>query len=226
MFATESRDETLTIISARPASQQAAMQTITDSYPIPYPTGLLRLLLRLPLLAYRLGLGDWLNAIHLMVLTTRGRKSGKPRSLPIEYRRHGSKIYLISGWGEQPQWYQNLLATPLATVQMGQRTSAVRASVVTDPAEALRALFLFRRTAPARYDAVLSRLIEDTVNARTLPELSNQFTIIRLDLTGEAPPMPGVAASLTWVWPLALVSATALLALAVVARLRQQSDQA
>lgn len=180
------------------------MQSSSTTRLIPYPSGLGRLLLRAPLLAYRLGLGSVLNSIHLMVLTTRGRKSGQPRFTPIEYRRHGSKIYLVSGWGDQPQWYKNLLTDPLATVQLGGQRYSVLADRVTDPAEALRALTLFRRVAPGRYDAVLGRLIENDVNARTLPDLSNQFTVMRLDIIPDVPTLPGVVADLIWLWPVAI----------------------
>lgn len=154
---------------------------------------------------YRLGLGDLLNAIHLMILTTRGRKSGQPRHVPVEYRRHGSSIYLISAWAERPDWYRNLLSDPLATVQLGRKEFSALADPVTDPAEALRALHLFRRIAPRRYDAVLGRLIEEDVTARTLPDLSSQFTILRLTIIPDEPTLPGIPTSLAWVLPFALV---------------------
>jgi deazaflavin-dependent oxidoreductase (nitroreductase family) len=185
---------------------------------IPYPNSLTRLMLRMPMIFYRLGLGDVLNAIHLMVLTTRGRKSGQPRHIPIEYRRHGSKIYLISVWGERPDWYQNLLTDPLATVQLGRNQLSVLADPVTDPAEALRAVHLFRRIAPWRYDAVLGRLIEEDVNPRTLPDLSSQFTILRLTIIPDEPTLPGMPVSLAWVWPLALVAVLATVVFISLAR--------
>ncbi|NWG15269.1 MAG: nitroreductase family deazaflavin-dependent oxidoreductase [Chloroflexi bacterium] len=188
---------------------------------IPYPDGALRALLRAPLLLYRMGLGDLLNAIHIMVLVTRGRKSGQPRYTPIEYRRHGSKIYVVSGWGARPQWYKNLLHDPQAAVQMGSRLRAARAQIVTDPAESLRALYLFRRTAPSRYDAVLSFVIESSVNARTLPNLSGQFTIVRLDLTPDEPPLPGLPGSLLWLGPLLLAGGVGMIALFVAASRRK-----
>ena len=185
---------------------------------IPYPTGLIRLLARFPLLVYRLGLGRLLNSLHLMVLTTRGRKSGQPRHTPIEYRRHGRKIYLVSAWGVRPNWYQNILADPVVTVQLGDKTYSARGHQVQDTAEALRALSLFRRIAPARYDAVLGHLIEAEVSGQTLPELSGQFTIVRLDLVTEAPRLPGLASNLTWLWPVgvfAILSAGVLLTVAM-----------
>lgn len=188
---------------------------------IPYPSGPVRALLRVPLLLYRLGFGEALNNLHIMVLVTRGRKSGLPRYTPIEYRRHGSKIYLVSGWGTRPNWFQNLLENPLPTLQLGRRAQAARAQLVTDSAEALRALYLFRRTAPGRYDAVLSRLIDESVTTRTLPNLSGQFTIVRLDLTSAPPPLPGVPRDLTWLPPLALLAGLGLLALRVMPRRRK-----
>lgn len=179
-----------------------------DSLPsqlIPYPDGLLKIVMQMPLALFRLGLADVLNALHLLVLTTRGRKSGQPRHTAIEYRRHGSKIYLISGWGERPDWYQNLLTDPLATVQLGRKSFSALADPVDDPAEALRVVNLFRRNAPARYDAVLSRLIDSGVNAQNLPEVSRQFTILRLSIIPDEPTLPGLQTDLMWLWPLALL---------------------
>ncbi len=172
---------------------------------IPYPTGLLRLALRTPLTLFRLGLGDLLNTLRLLILTTRGRKSGQARHIAIEYRRHGSKIYLISGWGERPNWYQNLLADPLVTIQFGRQTLSALADKVTDPAEAMRAVNLFRRDAPTRYDAVLGRLVDDEISGFKLPDVSHQFTIVRLDIIADEPLLPGLAMDRMWLWPAAII---------------------
>ncbi len=172
---------------------------------IPYPTGLLRLALRMPLTLFQLGLGDLLYMLRLMILTTRGRKSGQPRHIAIEFRRHGSTIYIISGWGERPNWYQNLLTDPLVTIQLGRHTISALADPVTDPAEALRAVNLFRRDAPARYDAVLGRLVDDEISGRKLPDVSHQFTVVRLNIIADEPILPGLRMDRVWLWPLALV---------------------
>lgn len=180
--------------------------------PIPYPTPLGRFVLRLPLTFFRLGLGDVLNLLRLMILTTRGRKSGKARYAAVEYRRHGSKIYLVAAWGERTDWYQNLLVDPLVTMQLGREKVSALADKVTDPAEASRALNLFRQDAPARYDAVLGRLIEDEVSGRKLPDVSPQFTVVRLDIIGDEPLLPGLRADLVWMWPAALVGLAVVIA--------------
>lgn len=180
--------------------------------PIPYPTPLGRFVLRLPLTLFRLGLGDVLNVLRLMILTTRGRKSGKARYAAVEYRRHGSKIYLVAAWGERTDWYQNLLVDPLVTIQLGREKVSALADKVTDPAEASRALNLFRQDAPARYDAVLGRLIEDEVSGRKLPDVSPQFTVVRLDIIRDEPLLTGLRTDLVWMWPAALVALAVVIA--------------
>ncbi|MEP6986521.1 MAG: nitroreductase family deazaflavin-dependent oxidoreductase [Chloroflexota bacterium] len=180
---------------------------------IPYPTGLLHLALRMPLTLFRLGLGDLLNVMRLLILTTRGRKSGQARHVAVEYRRHGSKIYVISGWGERPDWYQNLLADPLVTIQLGRQSLSALADKVTDPAEALRAVNLFRRDAPTRYDAVLGRLVDDEISGFKLPDVSPQFTIVRLDIIADEPLLPGLGMDRIWLWPVAIIGLVLLVTL-------------
>lgn len=163
-------------------------------------------------------MGDVLNSFSIMVLGTVGRTTGAARHTPVEYRRHGSKVYVVSGWGETPQWYRNLRAQPRATVQLGSRTYAADAAPITDRAEAMRVLYLFRRTAPVVYDAVLARLsATEGLNARMIPDVADKFTIMRLDLLPDAlPTCPPLAADLRWLPPAVLMGGLALAALRVL----------
>ena len=180
---------------------------------IPLPRGVVRLLLRLPLIFYRLGLGDLMNAAHIMVLGTRGRKSGLTRYTPVEYRRHGSKIYLYSAWGERPHWFQNIQDCPEVLIQQGRHQFSARASVVTNSGESLRVLHLFRRIAPFVYDPLIARLsARERVDERSLPDVSQEITIIRIDEIPGTLDLRPLPTSLVWVWP-------TLLALGVVATL-------
>ncbi|MEO1443152.1 MAG: hypothetical protein AAFV33_22310, partial [Chloroflexota bacterium] len=89
---------------------------------------------------------------------------------------------------------------PFATVQAGSRTYGAKAYLVEDTAEILRALFLFRKRAPAVYDAVIARLTDaETVDVKSLPDLAHQLTVVRLDVNYE-PQLPGIRRDLTWVW--------------------------
>jgi deazaflavin-dependent oxidoreductase (nitroreductase family) len=187
---------------------------------IPYPAGMVPELVRLPLLLFRLGLGPLVGLLPLLILTTRGRKSGLPRHSVLEYRQHGSKHYVVSAWGKRTQWFQNLLAHPLVTVQKGQEQFGARASVVDDSGEALRVLYLFRKKAPIIYDALLARLsASESVNARTLPDISSQFVIVRLEPVRGEPTPPTQPADLAWMLRLAVLG---ILVMMVIRLVRQR----
>lgn len=184
---------------------------------IPHPQGVQRVFLKMPLWMYRAGLGEFLNMTRIMVLGTIGRRTGLARYTPIEYRRHGSKIYVMSGWGEQPHWYQNLVASPEVTLQLGKERIEARATVVTNAGEVLRVLHLFRRAAPFVYDPMLARMsARDSISPKTLPEVSDRFTIVRFDPQPNAPEtlLPPLPTDLAWVW-VGLIAAGVLSALIV-----------
>lgn len=195
---------------------------------MPYPRGIIRMLLRLPLSLYRLGLGDVINAAHLLVLTTRGNKTGLPRHTALEYRQHGRKIYVVSVWGERPGWYRNLRADPLVTLQQGRRQFSARAYPVDNAGEALAVLHLFRRKAPVVYDMMLARISDrdDIAPARrTLPDIASQFTIVRLVETPDASELPGLPADLAWIAPSGLVLGAALAVMLTLARSKRPSHE-
>jgi deazaflavin-dependent oxidoreductase (nitroreductase family) len=100
---------------------------LSDSHP---PRGLLRLSFRLPIWLYRFHLG-WLLGDRFILLTTIGRKSGKPRQVVVEVVSHHkeSGIYVIaSGWKEKSDWFLNLQKAPHAEVQSGRRRFAANAT--------------------------------------------------------------------------------------------------
>ncbi|MEO3812438.1 nitroreductase family deazaflavin-dependent oxidoreductase [Sphaerisporangium sp. B11E5] len=57
-----------------------------------------------------------------LLLTTRGRRSGKPRRTALLYARDGDRYIVAasnSGADTHPAWYLNLVAEPAAVVQVG-----------------------------------------------------------------------------------------------------------
>lgn len=159
---------------------------------IPYPQGLVRQLVRSPMYLLSLGLGWMLRPMNLLVLTTRGSKSGEARHTVLEYRRHGSKLYVVSAWGKRPNWLTNLQQHSSVTVQLGQKEIAAKASLVTDSAEALRALYMFQRTGRV-YEAILANMSSaESIDLRTLKRVANEFTVVRIDITHGAPSLRGV----------------------------------
>ena len=68
------------------------------------------------------------------LLTTTGRKSGKPRTHPLNYLPDGDRIVLIAsnaGQDHHPAWYLNLTADPLVTLQRGNDATAMVARTAT-----------------------------------------------------------------------------------------------
>jgi deazaflavin-dependent oxidoreductase (nitroreductase family) len=77
---------------------------------------------KLPVLQYKLGMG-WMIGKYILLLTTTGRKSGKPRHTPLEYiyDKENDRYRISAGWGGKTDWYRNLLKNPNVNVQVGRR---------------------------------------------------------------------------------------------------------
>lgn len=160
-------------------------------YTLPDPDGMQRLLYRFPLLGYRLGLGGVLDQFRIAALTTRGRRSGQPRFAALEYRQHGSKVYIISGWGERANWVQNVRHDPEVTLRRGARVERGRATIVTDRSETFRALSLFYHSNPAYYERWFKRMGQrDRLDALTLPQVADNVLVVRINPEPGAPVLP------------------------------------
>lgn len=70
---------------------------------------------------------DWQGAT-VLILTTRGRRSGELRSTPLIYDQHDDDYVVVASKGgaeQHPGWYLNLVEQPDVTVQvLGDRFSA------------------------------------------------------------------------------------------------------
>ena len=76
----------------------------------------------------------------MLLLTTVGRVSGKPHTVPLLYLRDGERFVVIASYGgrpNHPEWYRNLLDHPEAGVQVRADHFSVVASTMdeTDRAE-------------------------------------------------------------------------------------------
>jgi F420H(2)-dependent quinone reductase len=73
--------------------------------------------------------GGTMMKVPILLLTTRGRKTGKTRTTPLMYSRDGDNLVLIASVGGSPQnpgWYHNLQGQE-AEVQIGGERRRVRA---------------------------------------------------------------------------------------------------
>jgi deazaflavin-dependent oxidoreductase (nitroreductase family) len=67
----------------------------------------------------------------VLLLTTTGARSGQPRTIVLGYGRADERYVVIAsnnGAPAHPAWYANLLADPVATVEVGPEKFEVRAS--------------------------------------------------------------------------------------------------
>jgi deazaflavin-dependent oxidoreductase (nitroreductase family) len=69
---------------------------------------------------------------QLMLLTTKGAKSGQRRTVVLGYRPYGEAYAAIAsdnGAAKDPKWFENLMADPTATVEVGAERFEARARV-------------------------------------------------------------------------------------------------
>ena len=65
--------------------------------------------------------GHLWNGVPCLLLTTTGRTSGAPLTLPLIYGREGEKVVIVASRGgapDHPGWYKNLAAQPRVRVQI------------------------------------------------------------------------------------------------------------
>lgn len=180
---------------------------------------------RAPMVFYQLGWGPALSWLPLLILTTKGRKSGAPRHVVVEYRRHGSKYYVVSGWGARTDWYRNIQQEPRVTIQQGGQIIDARAQLVDDPAEALRALYMFSRNSWI-YETLFAQMTSaQAADLNTLADVVEEFTVLRLEPSGEAPALPTVELFSEPVRQAALIVALVFLARLVLALLRSSINR-
>jgi len=87
---------------------------------------------------YRLTRGRLLGRVAgmpVLLLTTTGRRSGRPRTTPLTYFESGSDLVIVASNGGEdrpPAWWLNLRDDPRATVTIGTQTVQVTARAAND----------------------------------------------------------------------------------------------
>ena len=72
----------------------------------------------------------------LLLLHTKGAKSGQERINPVACVRDGNRWVVIAskaGAPTHPDWYHNLLANPNVTIEVGTQTLRVHAAAAEEP---------------------------------------------------------------------------------------------
>ena len=72
----------------------------------------------------------------VLLLTTKGAKTGQTRVNPLVYLEDASRYVIIASYAgapTNPPWYHNLIANPTVTIEVGTQTLKVRGEVVSEP---------------------------------------------------------------------------------------------
>jgi deazaflavin-dependent oxidoreductase (nitroreductase family) len=114
-----------------------------------------KLFMGLHVFLYRLSggrFGNMIGGAKILILTTTGRKSGKPHTNPVSYfEREGGYLIVASNAGRSnhPAWYHNLKANPAVTIQIADKVMQAHAEIVQGEAARASAWKQVVETAPS-----------------------------------------------------------------------------
>jgi deazaflavin-dependent oxidoreductase (nitroreductase family) len=72
--------------------------------------------------------------VPICLLTTTGRKTGQPRTVPLCFLQDGENIVLVASQGglpTNPQWFGNIRANPAVEIEIGKKRRAYKAREAT-----------------------------------------------------------------------------------------------
>lgn len=160
---------------------------------------------RYMILHWRLGLGPLGNRAELtgciMVLTHRGRKSGRLRRTPVNYAIVDGAVYCVAGFGHIADWYRNLMADPAVEVWLPNGWYAGTARDVTDLPAAAKAPIVRQVLINSGFAGRLAGINAATMSDQALLDSTATYRLVRIDCA-EARTGPGGPGDLAWVWPL------------------------
>ncbi len=106
--------------------------------------------------------GTW-EGRDLLLLTTTGRKSGRPHTTPMVYTRDGDRLLVYAskaGAPTHPDWYLNLVADPNVVVEIGpDRLDSIAAPLEGEERDREFAAQVARNSVFADYAKKTSRVI-------------------------------------------------------------------
>lgn len=165
-----------------------------------------KLLNKLMILEWRLGLGPWMNQYpttfgRYMVLTTTGHRSGLPRRTPVNYTRiDDGHVGCVAGFGAQAHWYRNLQADPRVELWLPDgRWQGVAETVAN--VEAVWLPLMRQVLKDSGFAApTFSGIDPHTIADEELRAATEDWPLVRIRL--ERPLSgPGGPGDLVWVWP-------------------------
>lgn len=132
--------------------------------------------MRAPISLYRAGFGRMFGR-RVLMLEHHGRTSGRWRYVCLEVveRIDGDRYTVVSGFGEQSQWYRNLQADPKCFVSTGSTRRAPATARNLSESEAAEALGRYQDAHPRDWEmlrGVIEKAVGHPVQGLPMVELS------------------------------------------------------
>jgi deazaflavin-dependent oxidoreductase (nitroreductase family) len=176
-----------------------------------------RVLFKSPLIWWRMGLGPLMShsawgGNKMLVLTTWGRFSQKPRHTMLSYVSVDDRVYVCSGWGAKSDWYKNILVNPLVTICAGKKIYPAQARRVNDLDEYTKITEeMFKTGGDSHFEVWLDSFgIEH--NKEDMIAKRDRLYLVGFDLSDEPGP-PTLKIDLRWIWGVIVVLVFAFLIL-------------
>lgn len=170
-------------------------EKMQDIYP---DTKIEKILFKLPVLSWRLGLGPIQGRI-IMIITHIGRKTGIPRHTAVEFHTMNGIKYIPCAFGTKSQWYRNIMANPRVTIQTADGTEQMIAVRITQDDELVSVIEMILNRNPSLMNWYLES-IGVTPNREELLAHKDQLVFLRFDPTSDPTPR-GLDVDLAWIWP-------------------------
>lgn len=159
---------------------------------------------RFMLLMWKLGLGPYINAWpevggQIMVLNHYGRRTGKRLQTPLNFAEVNGEIYCTAGFGQDADWYKNIIANPQVEIWLPNGWYAGLAEEVLDPKlrpSIMRSVLLASGVAAPFFGVPIKQMSDEQVEAATA-----SYSLFRIRRT-TARTGPGGPGDLAWIWPL------------------------
>jgi len=146
------------------------------------PNALLKFFFKFPVWLHKMGFGGWERMIgaQWMLLTTVGRKSGKPREAMVDvmdYNKAADTYYIEAAYGSRADWYRNIQANPHFEAQVGRRKFHATAETLTNE-NAGEMIVNFYRKKPAYTRSVMAMVGMKFEGEEELRALGSKLTLI------------------------------------------------
>ena len=146
------------------------------------PNAFQKFFFKIPVWIHKMGFGGWerLVGAQWMLITTVGRKSGKPRDTMVDvmdYDKANDTYFVEVAYGSRADWYRNIQANPLFKARVGRRQFQARAATLAN-ADAGEMMVQFFRRKPAYTRTVMAMVGMKFEGEEELRALGSKLTLL------------------------------------------------